>query len=186
MQIIFTTTNKYKIKAAETVLTKYGIEVLGKDVEVDEIQSNDSEQVILDKVKRCYEQIKEPLIAMDSGLFIESLDGFPGVYTKYALDTIGEDGLIKLTKDKEDKKAYVQRMIGYTDGKVTKVFSSRGYGEIIQEKRGTNGMNYDLIFYVPSKGKTLAELSDEDRTVVWGDAWDRLAQWLIANARENQ
>ena len=178
MKVIFTTTNKYKIQAAESVLSKYGIEVVGKDVEVDEIQSDSPEEVILDKVKKCYKIVKKPLIAMDSGLFIEDLGGFPGVYTKSAIKTIGEDGLIKLTKDFKNNKAYVQRMIGYTDGKVFKTFSSRGYGKIIQEKRGDNGMNYDLIFYVPSKKKTLAELNLEEQVEVWGDAWDKLAKYL--------
>lgn len=178
MKIIFTTTNKYKIQAAESVLNKYGIEVVGKDVEVDEIQSDSPEEVILDKVKKCYKIVKKPLIAMDSGLFIEDLGGFPGVYTKFAIKTIGEDGLMKLTKDFKNNKAYVQRMIGYTDGKVFKTFSSRGYGKIIQERRGDNGMNYDLVFYVPTKKKTLAELNLVEQVEVWGNAWDKLAKYL--------
>lgn len=178
MKIIFTTTNKYKIRSAELVLNKYGIDVMEKEVEVDEIQSNSPEEVILDKVKKCYERVKKPLIAMDSGLFIESLGGFPGVYTKFILKTIGEDGILKLTKDIKPCKAYVQRMIGFTDGKNYKTFSSRGHGQIIQEKRGDNGMSYDLIFYVPSKKKTLAELSHDEKVKVWGDAWDQFAVWL--------
>ncbi len=185
MKIIFTTTNKYKIQAAKSVLNRYDIEVIGKEVEVDEIQSDSPEEVILDKVKKSYKKIKKPLISMDSGLFIEDLEGFPGVYTKYALKTIGEEGLVKLTKDFKDNKAYVQRMIGYTDGKVFKTFSSRGYGKIIQEKRGTNGMNYDLIFYVPSKKKTLAELGLEEQVKVWGDAWDKLAKYLKSIEKKN-
>lgn len=185
MKIIFTTTNKYKIQAAESVLNKYDIEVIGKEVEVDEIQSDSPEKVILDKVRKCYEKVKKPLITMDSGLFIEDLGGFPGVYTKFALKTIGEDGLMKLTKDFKNNKAYVQRIIGYTDGKVFKTFSSRGYGKIIQEKRGKNGMNYDLAFYVPSKEKTLAELSLEEQVKVWGDAWDKLAKYLKSTKKKN-
>jgi XTP/dITP diphosphohydrolase len=185
MKIIFTTTNKYKIQAAESVLNKYGIEVVGKEVEVDEIQSDSPEEVILDKVKKCCSKIKKPLIAMDSGLFIEDLGGFPGVYTKFVLKTIGEDGLMKLTKEFKNNKAYVQRIIGYTDGKVLKTFSSRGYGKIIQEKRGTNGMNYDLVFYVPSKKKTLAELDLPEQVKVWGDAWDKLAKYLKSRNKKN-
>jgi XTP/dITP diphosphohydrolase len=115
---------------------------------------------------------------MDSGLFIEELQGFPGVYTKSVLRAIGEDGLMKLTKDVLNRTAYVQRMVGYCDGSQVMIFSSRGYGEVIQDKRGSNGMNYDLIFYVPEKEKTLAELTHEEQVEVWGDAWDQLARWL--------
>ncbi len=178
MDLIFTTTNKYKIKSAQLVLGKYDINIVGTAVEVPEIQAETPEEVIVDKVKRCFQIVKKPLIAMDSGLFIEPLEGFPGIYTKYTLSTIGEDGLIRLTKEITPCKAFVQRMIGYTDGKEVKIFSSKGYGEIIPEKRGSNGANYDLIFYVPEKKKTLAELSDEEQVEVWGDAWDRLGLWL--------
>ncbi|PIS20966.1 non-canonical purine NTP pyrophosphatase [candidate division WWE3 bacterium CG08_land_8_20_14_0_20_43_13] len=180
MELIFTTTNEYKIKSADSVLSRYGINVAGREVEVPELQTSDPEEVIKDKVAKCYEIVKQPLIAMDSGLFIEPLGGFPGVYTKYALKTLGEDGLINLTKHISPCPAYVQRMIGYTDGFIIKTFSSRGYGEIIPEKRGENGMNYDLIFYVPSEGKTLAELTHEQQVAVWGDAWDNLALYLTS------
>ncbi|MFZ5424918.1 MAG: non-canonical purine NTP pyrophosphatase [Patescibacteria group bacterium] len=177
-EIIFTTTNKHKIKSAESVLNKYGINVIGQEVEVPEIQSNSPEEVIKDKVKKCYEIIQKPLIAMDSGLFIESLGGFPGVYTKYVLETIGEEGLMTLANTIPNCTAYVQRMIGYTDGKVLEVFSSKGHGEIISEKRGDDGYNYDYIFYVPEKKKTLAEMSHEERVKVWGDAWKKLGEFL--------
>ena len=52
---------------------------------------------------------------MDSGLFIKSLKGFPGVYTKYALDTIGIENIVKLLKD--DRGAYTQRTVTYLDGR---------------------------------------------------------------------
>ncbi len=52
MKIIFTTTNKYKIQAAESVLNKCGIEVIGRDVEVNEVQSDSSEELTLDYIKK--------------------------------------------------------------------------------------------------------------------------------------
>jgi XTP/dITP diphosphohydrolase len=178
MEVIFTTTNKYKIESAQSVLQKYNIHVLGESVDVDEIQNSDPEAVAIDKAKKCFEIIKKPLICMDSGLFIEGLKGFPGVITKYAIETIGEDGLINLTKNLQNKKAYVQRTIAYYDGRQLKVFQSRGYGEIISDKRGENGYSYDLILYVPSRGKTLAEMTSEEQVETWGDAWDKLGEWL--------
>ena len=178
MDLIFTTSNESKIKSTQLVLDKYNIRVIGEKIEVDEIQSRDPEKVILDKVRRSYEIVRKPLISMDSGLFIEPLNEFPGVYTRPVLETIGEDGLMKLTKEMEKPRAYVQRMIAYTDGEITQIFSSRGYGEIIQEKRGDNGWDYDKIFYVKEKNKTLAEMTDKEKVAVWGDAWDKLGQWL--------
>jgi XTP/dITP diphosphohydrolase len=178
MNLIFTTTNQHKIRSAQSVLGKYGINVEGLALDIPEIQSDNPEEVIKDKVLKCFDKVKKPLVAMDSGLFIEELGGFPGVYAKYVLDTIGIDGIIKLTADLKSTRVFVQRMIGYTDGSEVKIFSSRGYGEIISEKRGTNGYNYDFIFYIPEKKKTLAELSLDEQVKVWGDAWDQLGEYL--------
>jgi len=91
--------------------------------------------------------------------------------------------LIKLLEKIKNPKAYVQRMIGYTDGKIVKTFQSRGYGYIIDEKRGSNGKNYDLIFYVPGKKKTLAEMDNDEQVETWGDAWEKLAVWLMKNEK---
>ncbi|MFH1295123.1 MAG: non-canonical purine NTP pyrophosphatase [bacterium] len=177
-EIIFTTTNKYKIRSAESVLSKYGIKVLGENIEVHEIQSDSPEEVIIDKVKKCYEIIKKPLIAMDSGLYIEEFNGFPGVYTKYVNESIGEKGLLALISSISNRRAFVQRMIGFSDGSNVEVFNSKGYGELLTEKRGDDGYTYDFVFYVPEIGKTLAEMTSDERVTVWGDAWDQLGKRL--------
>lgn len=178
MDLIFTTTNINKIKSAQLILQKYKINVIGKAIEVDEIQSHDPQKVIEDKLRKSYQILQRPLISMDSGLFINGLKGFPGVMTKYALETIGEEGFVNLVKPLQDKSAYVQRMIGFTDGKITKFFISQGHGEIVSEKVKTNGYGYDNILFVPSKNTVLADLSFEDQVKFWGDAWDQLGQWL--------
>ena len=184
MELIFTTTNKYKINSASLVLKKYDINIIGYDVAVPEIQADTVEEIILDKVAKCYKIVGKPLVAMDSGIFIEALNGFPGPYTKYVISSIGEDGLINLVKPLTNKNCFVQRTIGYTDGIKTKIFISRGYGEIIEDKRGKNGLNYDLVFYVPTLKKTLAELSDEEKVKVWGSAWDDLGKWIVSEKDE--
>lgn len=176
--IVFTTTNKNKLKSANFFLAPFDIGVISTPVEVDEIQVSDPLVLIRDKVEKCYNILKKPVVSMDSGIFIEELGGFPGVYTKYIINTIGEDGLINLMKDKANKSAYVQRTIGYTDGNDVKVFFSRGYGKILLEKRGSNGWNYDFIFLEKNTSKTLAEMSDEEKALAWGDSWEQLGHWI--------
>lgn len=177
-QILFTTTNKHKIDSASLILERYGFIVKGIEVHIDEIQAEEPKKVATDKAEKAFKVIEKPLIVMDSGLFIEDLNNFLGVYTKYILETIGEKGLMALTKSLPNNCAYVQRTIAFTDGKDTKVFQSRGYGTIIQEQRGENGWSYDKIFLVKGKNKTLAEMTDEEKVKVWGDAWDKLGEWL--------
>ena len=92
MNITYATTNKYKLAGANQALLGVGLTLTAPDRElpyVPEIQSDSQEEVSIDKAQKYYELLKNPLVVMDSGLFIKSLKGFPGVYTKYALDTIG-------------------------------------------------------------------------------------------------
>ena len=92
MDLIYATTNKHKLAGAKQALTGTSINLIVPDKtlpDVPEIQSDDQQAVSVDKALKYYELLKRPLVVMDSGLFIDELNGFPGVYTKYALDTIG-------------------------------------------------------------------------------------------------
>ena len=124
MNITYATTNKYKLAGANQALLGAGLTLTAPDRElpdVPEIQSDSQEEVSIDKAQKYYELLKSPLVVMDSGLFIKSLKGFPGVYTKYALDTIGIENIVKLLRD--DRGAYTQRTVTYLDGLEIKTFT---------------------------------------------------------------
>ena len=97
MDLIYATTNKHKLAGAKQALAGTDINLIAPDKtlpDVPEIQSDDQEAVSVDKALKYYKLLKSPLVVMDSGLFIDELNGFPGVYTKYALDTIGIDRIV--------------------------------------------------------------------------------------------
>ena len=99
MELIYATTNKHKLAGAKQALAGTDINLIALDKtlpDVPEIQSDDQAAVSVDKALKYYELLKHPLVVMDSGLFIDELNGFPGVYTKYALDTIGIDRIVQL------------------------------------------------------------------------------------------
>jgi len=178
MKLIYATSNKLKLQLAQQSLDSFGITLVDCAWQVPEIQSMSQEAVAIDKARKLYKLVHKPLVAMDSGLFVETLDGFPGVYTKDIMQQIGIDGLLQLTAAHKKNKAYTQRTIAYTDGKIVKTFSSKCEGEIIPDKRGSNGRDYDLIFYLPKKKKTLAELSDVDKSKLTGEAWQQFGKWF--------
>lgn len=115
-------------------------------------------------------------MVMDSGLFIDELNGFPGVYTKYALDTIGIDMIIQLLG--ATARAYTQRTITYFDGNKLQTFTLKLYGALLKEPRGNNGRNYDKYFLPDGKNKTLAEMTDEEKAELTANVWRELAEWL--------
>jgi hypothetical protein len=179
MELIYATTNKHKLAGAKQALagTDINLIVLDKTLpDVPEIQSDDQAAVSIDKALKYYKLLKRPLVVMDSGLFIDELNGFPGVYTKYALDTIGIDRIIQLLG--AGARAYTQRMITYFDGNKPQTFTLKLHGALLKEPRGNNGRNYDKYFLPDGKNKTLAEMTDEEKAELTTAVWRELAARL--------
>jgi XTP/dITP diphosphohydrolase len=179
--LTYATSNDYKLLAANTALRKFGVTLrkMPNDApDILEIQSDSQEAVAIDKAQKYFELLKEPLIVMDFGFFIEGLQGFPGVYTKHAIHTIGVDGLIALARQISDRRAFTQRTIVYIDGQTVKTFSSRCNGTILLDKRGNNGRDYDFIFCVDKTAKTLAEMTEEEKSEASGEAWRQFGKWF--------
>ena len=179
MDLIYATTNKHKFAGAKQALAGTDINLIAPDEtlpDVPEIQSDDQEAVSVDKALKYYNLLKRPLVVMDSGLFIDELNGFPGIYTKYALDTIGIDRIIQLLGGAT--RAYTQRTITYFNGNKSQTFTLKLHGALLKEPRGNNGRNYDKYFLPDGKNKTLAEMTDEEKAELTAEVWRELAARL--------
>ena len=184
MDLTYATTNKHKLAGAKQALSGTDINLIAPDgvlPDVPEIQSDDQEVVSVDKALKYYDLLKCPLVVMDSGLFIDELNGFPGVYTKYALDTIGIDRIIQLLGG--TARAYTQRTIAYFDGNKPQIFTLKLHGALLKEPRGNNGRNYDKYFLPDGKNKTLAEMTDEEKAELTTAVWRELAAWLQKSSK---
>ena len=99
MKIYFATGNPNKIKEANIILRDL------KNITVEQIKCPYPEvQGTLEEVsefgaKYVYEKIKKPVIVEDSGFFVEALNGFPGTYSRFVQETIGNEGILKLLED---------------------------------------------------------------------------------------
>ncbi len=162
MQIVFVTGNKGKFSEAEKILKHFGINIVHQNLCIEEIRSDSIEEVAVNAAFDAFAELKRPLFVEDSGLFIPSLSGFPGVYSAWVFKKIGNEGILKLAKE---KPAEFRTCIAYTeDGKNVKTFTALVKGEISNESRGSSGFGYDSIF-IPEKtpkirhlwGKTFAE-----------------------------
>ena len=179
MELIYATTNKHKLAGAKQALAGTNINLITPDgvlPDVPEIQSDDQQAVSVDKALKYYDLLKSPLVVMDSGMFINELGGFPGVYTKYALDTIGINRIIQLLGGAA--RAYTQRTITYFDGNKPQIFTLKLHGALLKEPRGNNGRNYDKYFLPDGKNKTLAEMTDDEKVELTAEVWKKLAAWL--------
>ena len=180
MKITYVTGNWAKIKSANQFLNPLGIEIDNVKMDTIEIQADTTEEVAKYSAKWASEKLKCDVLKNDSGLYIEALNGFPGVYTRYADETIGEDGVLKLLEGVENRKAYFIEVLAYCEyGKEPVTFTAYTRGTIAKEKRGEYGWSWDFIFIPEGETKTLGCFPDEERFSFWGhDAYEKLADYL--------
>ncbi len=170
--MIIATNNKGKIREIKEILKDYDIYSLkdkGIDIDVVEDQ-NTFYGNAYKKAKEIYELTNEPVIADDSGLCIDVLEGWPGVLThrflgEKATDEERNKAIIDKVKNSSNRYAKVVCNMVYFDGVRTLIGVGEIKGTISLEIRGENGFGFDPIFELDN-GKTLAELSSEEKNKV--------------------
>ena len=113
--IYLVTGNSGKVASLQRKLEKYNIKVEQKKLDLFEIQSDDLEEVSMNKAMQAFEILKKPLVVDDSGFFIKNLNGFPGVYTKYILSSIGIDGIMDIMKNKNNRECAFKSVVTFVD-----------------------------------------------------------------------
>ncbi|WP_010479481.1 XTP/dITP diphosphatase [Thermococcus zilligii] len=184
MRLAFITSNPGKVMEAREYLEPLGIEVYQVKIGYPEIQADTLEEVAEYGARWIAERFKEPFFLDDSGLFIEALNGFPGVYSAYVYRTIGIKGILKLMEGLNDRRAYFKSVIAYWDGELH-TFEGRVDGEITTEPLGSGGFGFDPIFRPEGFEKTFAEMTTEEKNRIShrGRALKAFATWLKENLK---
>ena len=179
-KIIYVTGNLSKINSAKKILEPLGIEVDNVKMETTEIQADTVEEVAIHSAKEASEKLKCAILKNDTGLYVEALGGFPGPYTHYVDEKIGEDGLLKLLDGEKNRNACFIEAFAYCEyGKEPVVFKSITKGKIANEKSGKYGWSWDFIFIPDGYDKTLGNYDDNERCFVWNtDAYNELVEYL--------
>ena len=168
--ITFITGNAHK---AAHFSQQMGFEVPHVKLELDEIQSKSSEEIIEHKVRQAYERIKKPILVDDFSAWFDDYSGLPGPFIKFFIDA--EDGLEKLCRiaDALPTRRMTQKgYIGYFDGETLRIFSGELHGDVVDHPRvpspETGAFGTDAIFAPDGyEGRTRAELSADEYQKVY-------------------
>lgn len=170
--MIVTTNNKSKLEEIKKIFKDYDLYSLkDKDIEIDiEENGNTFYDNALKKAKTIYNISKIPVIADDSGLCINALNGFPGINTHRFLGDNASDldrnkYLINEVNKYNDRSCKFICVVVYYNGIDFIVGEGVINGFISKEIRGTNGFGFDPIFEIDN-GLTLAELSQEEKNKI--------------------
>jgi len=184
MRLAFITSNPGKVEEAKKYFQPLGVEIYQLRVDYPEIQADNLEEVALFGLEWLATKLEGPFFLDDSGLFIEALKGFPGVYSAYVYRTLGVDGILRLMEGIEDRRAHFKSVIAYWDGEAH-LFTGRVDGTIIHEKRGTGGFGFDPIFVPKGFDRTFAEMTTDEKNVIShrGRALRAFSKWLKENLK---
>jgi len=174
-KILIATNNKGKIKELQELLKDTGIELTTPaqiNLELDIVEDGNTYAENASKKAVAFAQASGLVsLADDSGLEVDALDGAPGLYSaRYSPkpNATDRDRRLYLLQNLQDKPrlwtarfhATIAVAIPNGETRLTEGFCE---GEIIPEERGTGGFGYDPIFLLPELGKTMAELSMEEK-----------------------
>lgn len=171
MDLLIATTNAGKKKEFISLLQGIPLDLkfpddLGIQMDVDETGSTYMENAVLKAETLC--QLSGVMtMADDTGLEVAVLDGRPGLHSaRYAREKVNTDAGRRehlLTELAYFPRPWTARFVCVValarSGLATVTFDGHVAGEIIPEERGDYGFGYDRIFYIPSLGKTMAELN---------------------------
>ena len=166
MRIQFMTSNEGKFNEVRLALNKEGHEVVWLRRSYPEIQAATLEEVVeagLEWVMRKTEP-SGPFMIEDSGLFIDALGGFPGVFSAYVFKTIGNAGILRLMAGEKTRRAAFESRIGFhSEESGPHIFRGTCRGTITDGPQGKMGFGYDPIFVPEGKSKTFAQMTDESK-----------------------
>jgi XTP/dITP diphosphohydrolase len=194
MELVFCTNNQHKLNEVAQIIGEQISFLTLKEIDffdeipepfetLEENSFTKANQVFLKTGKNCF--------AEDTGLFIESLNGEPGVYSaRYAGEPSDSEKNIEKVLEKlkiiDNRNAYFKTVITIIIQGEIKQFSGVCEGLISQCESGDDGFGYDPIFIPNGYGKTFAELTPDEKNAISHrkQAFDQLTRYLKEVKRE--
>ncbi|MEA3203989.1 MAG: XTP/dITP diphosphohydrolase [Thermoplasmata archaeon] len=167
-KLTFVTGNAGKVAEMAALLAPLGVEVVADGRGYPEVQAATLAEVTEAGARHLLAAgLRPPFILEDSGLFVAALRGFPGVYSRNALDTIGTAGILRLLQDVEleTRGAAFQADLAYVDaaGRVHH-FAGTCKGRIAERAAGSNGFGFDPVFVPHGESLTFAEMDPAEKS----------------------
>ncbi len=190
MKIIAATTNEGKVREFQEVLGEIGCQVIsmhsaGLDLEIEETGSTYEENALI-KARAVAMMCDEAVLADDSGLCVDALDGAPGLYSARFAGGGADDKernlkILEAMEGEENRSAHYVAVLALIlpDGREI-ITEGRIDGEILTEETGTGGFGYDPLFFCNEIGKCFGIATPEEKNAVShrGKALSKLSKIL--------
>ncbi|MGL4337667.1 MAG: XTP/dITP diphosphatase [Turicibacter sp.] len=177
-EVVIATKNQGKVKEFEHIFKTYGVKVkslLDFDESIEIVEDGQTfEENALIKAREIANKYHVLVVADDSGLEVDALQGRPGVYSA-RYDSDARDDFANMKKVLKELKGvpnhartarFVCALAIVNPNGDEHVVRGECEGVITTECRGNEGFGYDPIFYLPSAGKTMAQIPSNEKNVL--------------------
>ncbi len=179
------TNNDGKLREFRELGASHSLKIAKAGLEKLEIQSSSLEEIATYAALTGYLSLRKPLLAEDAGLFIQSLNGFPGPYSSYVFKTLGNEGILRIMDGMNLRRACFRSAISLVlDIQTIKVFTGEICGSISNKVRGKSGFGFDPIFIPEGYTRTFAEMSVKEKNKIShrAKAFNSMMEWLENNS----
>lgn len=182
MKLRFLSGNPHKIQEVKLIFDQFNVDVAAVDYKIEEIQTENVENLVKDKCIKAFQKIGRPLFVEHTGLYISALNGFPAGLTQIFWDTLKADRVSELFGKMPDTSVIAKTRIGYCDGRKILQFEGSIEGNIAPTPEGNRDFQWDCVFIPKGYEKTFAQLGDKKNEIsMRRKALEELGKYLKAN-----
>jgi XTP/dITP diphosphohydrolase len=162
VEISFVSTNPGKFEEIRWLLKPFGVRARWRREALSEPQADSLDEVVRAKLRSLRSSREQPLLVEDSGLFIPSLNGFPGVYSAWVYRTLGLGPILELVASRP-REAFFRTVAGVKKGSKEWYFAGECHGTLAPRPSGSGGFGFDPIFIPGGHARTFAEMPAETK-----------------------
>lgn len=182
MEIRFLSSNAHKIREVETILGPEGVRIVPAPIKIEEIQTEDVQRLVRDKVLKAFERIGRPVFVEHTGLHLPGLNGLPGGLTQIFWDRLQADSFVSLVKNLGSRIITARTVIGYCDSQIIHYFEGEISGTVPDIPMGPRDFQWDCVFIPDGSTRTFAELGEKKNDIsMRRRALDQFAAFLRGN-----
>ena len=156
--LYFVTGNSGKFEQAKFILP----DLKRVDFDIPEIQELDTKKILQEKLSEISKSHSGRFFCEDVSLEIEGLNGLPGPFIKWFLETVKMTGIARMAEQSKNTNVTAKITLGYNDNGKIVFFEDEMKGKIVYPK-GENGFGWEPIFQPQGSEKTLGEMELKDR-----------------------
>ncbi|OJH08093.1 MAG: nucleoside-triphosphatase [Alcanivorax borkumensis] len=181
MEINFVTKNPHKAQEVKAILGDIGVSIVHAPLKIHEIQAEDINHIVRDKVLKAFNQVGRPVFIEHTGLYIDSLQGFPGGLTQVFWDKLQAEKFTELFGRLENTSVTAKTVIAFCDARKVHIFEGSVKGNIAPEPRGNKDFQWDCVFIPENFEETFSEMGDKKNDISMRKmAFDNFREFLVS------